>query len=864
MVRLTALLAAALLAGCGGGGDGDGVPVSGLVRLVPGTVGDGDSNDPNALLIPNDTPAQAQVLENPASSGGFVSGRPTGRAGDVFEAAADRSDFYRVVLAAGQAVSVTRAGVIDALPGSAAAPLPAADVDLRLLSLDGDPVTDPGGQPVDTLDQAPAPVKSLVSPANGEFVLEVRATINSDGLEGVATYNLGLAGGLVAALGLAPPADFVPGQVVVRLRDEAAAPGLQGLRALGGGPGRTRLYALDSAPGRAGALPRLDHPASADATLARVAALRADPRVAFAAPNYRVRPLLEPTDLANPDPRYADQRWHYQLIGLPQAWQVSTGDPAPQAAPGGTRCETGDVVVAVVDTGIVAAHPDLDAKLVDGFDFISDPQFAGDGDGLDPDPSDPGEMVHGTHVAGTVGAEAGNGEGGVGVSWGTCLMPLRAVSEQGGTLFDVLQAARYAAGLPNDSGLFPSRPADIINFSLGGAAGAEFEAAFREIRDQAVMMFAAAGNDGAAVPVYPAALESVVGVGAVGPQGLPAGYSNSGDHVGLVAPGGTMPAPGQGVLSTWLRRPPGVPALELTYAYLVGTSMATPHVSGVAALMESASREQGAGARDLGPGEFGCLLTSGALTVPPDGLVPGERTPQLGFGLLDAAAAVTRAREFGAGAPLPEAFVQVSPGRLDLGTLFDRAQVSATLACTEGQVRAAVDVPWLQVTPLAPGGPFAVQLDRSDPTLVPAADGSPVIAQASLMARADAVEPALVPVVAIVGAPAATPGAGALYLQLRDLSGGVLQLRLATDAAGLAPFRFAAVSPGTYDLLVSTDLDNDGLLCDAGEACQRRSGLQVGPEGRSGLELNLTFLPPAITQARGLSAEAVQRRRQTD
>ena len=177
-------------------------------------------------------------------------------------------------------------------------------------------------------------------------------------------------------------------------------------------------------------------------------------------------------------------------------------------------------------------------------------------------------------------------------------------------------------------------------------------------------------------------------------------------------------------------------------------------------------------------------------------------------------------------------------------------------------MRAQVDVPWLQITAESP---FLVTLDRSHPTLVPAVAGAAVIAQGSLTALASGAEPAVVPVVAISGAPPATPGAGALYVQLRSLDQTrVLQLELTTDAAGIAPFRFPAVAPGSYQLVVSTDLDNDGLLCDAGEACQRRPSVLVGEQGVSGLELNLTFLPPAITQALAPSLQAVPRRREMD
>ncbi len=202
----------------------------------------------------------------------------------------------------------------------------------------------------------------------------------------------------------------------------------------------------------------------------------------------------------------------------------------------------------MVDTGVRSDHPDLRGKLVAGFDFINDPGRANDGDGIDPDPFDPGDRIgasltgsfHGTHVAGTIGAASENVEGVAGVTWRARIMPLRVLGVGGGTVFDIAQAIKFAVGVPNASGTLPDRPAAVINLSLTVLGEAPI---LRDAVDQATaagaLVVAAAGNTASDALLTPAAFENSLSVAAVDPLGALAPYSNFGPRIDLTAPGGS-------------------------------------------------------------------------------------------------------------------------------------------------------------------------------------------------------------------------------------------------------------------------------------------------------------------------------------
>ena len=348
-----------------------------------------------------------------------------------------------------------------------------------------------------------------------------------------------------------------------------------------------------------------------------VTALRGDGRVAAAQPNYLVHassasvPVKTAgvTAQAVPtDPLYQYQ-WDMSLLGMSNAWDTDIG--------------SSDVVVAVVDSGVMGSHPDLQANVpYAGYDFVLDQAGA-------TTPASDGEY-HGTHVAGTIGAVTGNATGIAGMNWHVSILPVRVLSSSGGTVDGVARGIKYAAGLPvynaNNVLITPPTQARVINLSLGASAPSLLiDDAIAQATGNGTVVVAAAGNDpkntnctnppsfNAGVspdPVaYPAAYPTTIAVGSIdydegtgnfaatcfSDNGAPTSDSQG---VTVVAPGGFlfnngtvvglpsgMPSPGNwaglGIVSTWWNSSTNTNS----YASLVGTSMAAPHVAGLAALM---------------------------------------------------------------------------------------------------------------------------------------------------------------------------------------------------------------------------------------------------------------------------------------
>ncbi|MFP6835203.1 MAG: S8 family serine peptidase, partial [Pseudomonadales bacterium] len=462
---------------------------------------------------------------------------------------------------------------------------------------------------------------------------------------------------------------FVPGEILLKASDIAALRLDYGLNeiALSGDLALVRTSGADATLKRLGRRSPFEHRWSARkrekyATRAMIQALARDPRTRMAEPNY----LRYPHTTSN-DRLYASQ-WHYPAINLPLAWDITTGDNS--------------VIVAVVDTGVLLTHPDLDDQMVAGFDFIDDPDRARDGDGRDSDPTHEGDLAfggsssfHGTHVSGTVAAETdtdatGPSPGVAGVAWNARLMPLRALGVDGGTSFDVIEAVKWAAGLSNVSNTLPAQPADVINLSLGGGSPSVNEQnVIDQVRAAGVIVVASAGNDASALPSYPAAYDGVVSVSATTIQNNAiAPYSNSGATVDIAAPGGSsitdINGDGivDGVIST--RADDSDPQnLQFGYSTLQGTSMAAPHVAGVVALMKAVHP-------NLTPIEFDTALAAGDLT---DDLGAPGRDDQYGHGLINAHKAVLAALALAAGQGAdPGPILSLSASTLVFGSALEQ------------------------------------------------------------------------------------------------------------------------------------------------------------------------------------------------
>ncbi|MEW8626963.1 MAG: S8 family serine peptidase [Candidatus Thiodiazotropha sp.] len=337
------------------------------------------------------------------------------------------------------------------------------------------------------------------------------------------------------------------------------------------------------------------------------------PHIEYAEPDLIMTPQLTPND-----PRYSEQWHYYQEVGginLPLAWDLAQGETT---------------VVAVIDSGY-QPHSDLNANLLAGYDMVSDEFAANDGDGRDGDATDPGNYApscneyisdwHGTHVAGTVSAVTNNALGVAGVAYRAKVVPVRVLGRCGGYLSDITDGIVWAAGAEITGLPINPNPAQVINMSLGGRSDSCPETALAAIdiaRQRGATIVVAAGNNSEdSAGFAPANCPGVVTVAATDESGEIASFSNFGASVDLAAPGTS-------ILSTHNDGVIG-PGSE-SYRLMSGTSMSTPHVSGVVALLYSINP-------GIRPDEVADILTQSARPFPSSCMGCGR-------GILDARAAV--------------------------------------------------------------------------------------------------------------------------------------------------------------------------------------------------------------------------------
>lgn len=358
-----------------------------------------------------------------------------------------------------------------------------------------------------------------------------------------------------------------------------------------------------------------------------VAEYKADPQVAYVVPDRLNKPKADPNDT-----EYAKQWDLYETtagMNVPGAWSTTTG--------------TG-VTVAVIDTGYVT-HSDLGANIVAGYDFISDTAVSVDGNGRDSNPADPGDWYatdecgagtgssssswHGTHVAGTIAAVTNNGKGVAGIAYGAKISPLRVLGKCGGYDSDIIDAITWASGGSVSGVPANTNVAKVINMSLGGdgACTSATQSAITAAVNRGTTVVVAAGNENDNVANHsPGNCNNVISVAATNRSGAKASYSNYGSLVDISAPGGqTSTGTANGILST-LNSGSKTPSTE-SYAYYQGTSMATPHIAGLVALMKSANSS-------LTPAQIESAIKANARAL------PGSCSGGCGAGLADAAKTV--------------------------------------------------------------------------------------------------------------------------------------------------------------------------------------------------------------------------------
>ncbi|WP_406307264.1 S8 family serine peptidase [Streptomyces sp. NBC_00885] len=366
-----------------------------------------------------------------------------------------------------------------------------------------------------------------------------------------------------------------------------------------------------------------------------MAAFRADSSVASVEPDIRAYAMAVTPN----DTEYTKQWDLFEATGgmnVPGAWDKATGS---------------GVNVAVIDTGY-AAHSDLASNVISGYDFISTSADARDGNGRDSDAKDEGDWNatdgecgtgskasnsswHGTHVAGTIAATTGNSKGVAGIAYNAKIQPVRVLGKCGGSSADIADAITWASGGTVPGVPANPTPAKVINMSLGGASStcpSVYQNAINGAVSRGTTVVVAAGNSNANASGFtPANCANIINVASTSREGNRSFYSNYGSIVDVAAPGGetrratdtpgTVTTPENGILST-LNSGATTQSTE-NYKPYQGTSMAAPHIAGLAALLKSAKST-------LTPAEIEAAIKSNARPL------PGTCTGGCGTGIADA------------------------------------------------------------------------------------------------------------------------------------------------------------------------------------------------------------------------------------
>jgi serine protease len=469
--------------------------------------------------------------------------------------------------------------------------------------------------------------------------------------------------------------------------------------------------------------------------------LRADPSVAFADVDERRYPHAIPNDPLFVPTATAAGQWYMQAPSS----LTPTSDAAATDAVSAWNITKGSsgTVIADVDSGIRFDHPDLlragfGGRLLPGYDFVGEDVDAGngnpvgtflvanDGDGWDPDPSDPGDWIdstdlanttvfpskncsagnsswHGTRVMGVLGAVTNNDVGIAGMTWNPYLLPVRALGKCGGLDSEIITGIQWAVGMPISGVPDNPYPADIINLSLGGKGSActsDYTNLIHTLTGMGVLVVASAGNESGPVDI-PANCPGVLAVAGLRNIGTKVGYSSLGPEVGIAAPAGncvnTNGGPCLRSIDSTVNEGATVPGAN---AYTdqtntnLGTSFSAPIVSGIAALMRAANA-------NLTPPQLIARLKASATPFPqPTGLaqcVAGSTSTAecactaatCGAGMVNALSAVKAALNPIAAVRIPAGFA-VGSATIDAGG--SAAACGATIASYTWTSKGAVQI----------------------------------------------------------------------------------------------------------------------------------------------------------------------------
>lgn len=833
-----ALCTLALLAACPGSDIFDDVgndpqsryTVSGTMTLAQNSAIDSDTNDPNQVdRKDNNVISRAQVITNPTQVVGYLNVAGQGPDGPS-RSGGDLSDAFKTRLQTGQTVEVQFAADPSTI-----------DVDLFIFDSNNNVVGQSVGQ---------NSYECIQVSSDGDYTVGTLLFTQNGASRGGTVYQMRIgAPGASADCQNATSANasVIPGQVIAQRQSEtvltkqskavkaAALPTPVTLKGSLAEPRSALLEVPRDAAGFAASsgltksaaesqLPEWTEELSQNGrsvieTIIYAKALSRSGEYLYAEPNTLVQ-AFQVTAFPPNDQEYSKQRWHYDSIDLSGAINlIAASNPASTYTP----------IVAVIDSGIVANHPDLQNQLVPGYDFIRDAARAGDGGGIDSNPDDADNsttnVFHGTHVAGTVAAQTGNQIGGAGVAPMAKIMPIRALGQGGGSFYDIEQSVRFAAGLANDSRTTPARKADVMNLSLGGAGAcsAAGNTLFAEVRQANVIVAIATGNsstDSRLVAVgTPANCPNVIGIGATNPSKGRSYYSNGGAGLDAVAPGGdvrrstTGTGLPDGVFSTVANA--NGSTRTSTYGMLQGTSMASPHAAGIFALMRHI-------APGITPAQVDDAIANGSIV---DDLGAGGRDNSFGFGQLNARKAVEFARQV-AGAPPPNpGQVSAQPTSVAIPATSDTSQFELRAAGTASETVVSVTASTNAIS-VAPGqgvdgdtglGSYVITVNRNNLT-ANAETFSKVIV--TLNPQRELEIPVSVTSSTVGGG---SGDLGPIYVLIVDADNrtgpAVVQTTVRQPSNG--EYRYQIEVPGTRNIIVlaGSDTDNDGSVCNRGEAC---------------------------------------------